>query len=369
MTTWIIICAAVIPPLLLFIITNLFNLRGLRRIDAHGVPSGEHLVSIVVPARNEEASIERCVRSLLGQAGVRCELIVVDDNSTDRTPEILRRIAEKDARLTIVDGAPLPKGWMGKNWACWQGFRASRGDAVLFTDADTFHEPHAVAGSLRALLDADAGLLSMMVTQETGSFGVKLLVPVLFWLACSLFPFALMNADSKLPLHFGNGQFMLFRREAYLAIGGHEGIRNNVFDDMTLARRMRAYGSRVLVVDGSRSVTCRMYETLPAAFKGLSKNIYMLFRYSLPSGTAPVAYVLGLSFFALVMLGPVASLLVDGLLIAAGFPLSIPVIALSLGGVALTLLSLGVVSIRFRFPAVMVLLYPLWKGRVLQHAA
>jgi len=359
MTVWIVLCAAFLPALVFFTVTNLANLRGLRRLDARGRPEVGGLVSVVVPARNEEAGIERCVRSLLGQAGVACELIVVNDGSTDRTGEILRRIADEDPRLRVIDGVPLPKGWLGKNWACWQGYLVSKGDIVLFTDADTAHGPRAVSRAASALVARDAGLLSLLVRQETGSFGVKLLVPVLFWLACSLFPFALLNRDSRLPLHFGNGQFMMFRREAYEAVGGHAAIRGNVFEDMTLARRVRGSGRRVVVGDGSRDVSCRMYDTLPQAFSGLAKNIYMLFHHSLPRGVAAPAYLLGLAGFALVMFGPLASLCIDAGLAIAGFPLSLPVIGLSVAGVALAVLSLGIVTRRFRFPAVMVILYPL----------
>jgi chlorobactene glucosyltransferase len=205
-----------------------------------------------------------------------------------------------------------------------------------------------------------------------------------------VFPFALLNGDSRLPLHFGNGQFMMFRRDAYAAIGGPAAIRDNVFEDMTLAKRMKSSGRRVVIADGSPLVTCRMYETLPAAFKGLAKNIYMLFHYSLPRRAAIPAYLLGLFWFALVMFGPLASLAIDVALVAAGFALSLPVICLSAAGIALALLSLGIVSTRFRFPPVMVVLYPLtmvlflaaalgslimtrrgrteWKGRALPQA-
>jgi chlorobactene glucosyltransferase len=386
MTLWIVLSAAMLPALIVFAAMSLWNARHLRVLSAESsAPAG--LVSIIVPARNEEAGIERCVRSLLGQKGATYELIVVDDNSVDRTRETLSRIATEDARLRIVDGAALPAGWTGKNWACWQGYRVSRGDTLLFTDADTLHGPTAVAAASGTLAESGAGLLSLLVAQETGSFGLKLLVPVLFWLACALFPFALMNADARLPLHFGNGQFMMLTRRGYEEIDGHAAIRSSIFDDMTLARLMRTAGRRVFVADGSRLVSCRMYGTLPAAFEGLGKNIYTLFRSSLPAAAAAPAFLAGLGAFAGIMLGPLSSLIIDAGLAAAGFPLSIPIIAISAAGVALTLVSVGVITMRFRFPALLVLFYPLaialflaaavgslcrhargwatWKGRVL----
>jgi chlorobactene glucosyltransferase len=390
MTLWIVLCAAMLPALIVLALTSLWNARHLRKPSA-GPGTQAGLVSVIVPARNEERNIERCVRSLLGQQGVESELIVVDDNSEDGTREILNRLCAQDPRLRVVDGAPLPAGWTGKNWACWQGYRAARGEVLLFTDADTFHRPGALAAARGTMAGSGAGLLSMLVAQETGTFGLKLLVPVLFWLACALFPFALMNADARLPLHFGNGQFMMFTRRAYDAIGGHQAIRGSIFDDMTLARRMRASGQRTFIADGSRMVSCRMYETLPAAFEGLGKNVYTLVRSSLPAAAAAPSFLAGLAAFAGILLGPLASLLVDGCLVAAGYPVSLPVIGISLAGIGLTLLSVSVITTRFRFPALLVPFYPLaivlflaaavgslvrhargtatWKGRVLAGAS
>lgn len=394
MVFWIVLCCGTLAMLLFFVITNFSNLGKLKRLEEIELPPAAGRISIIVPARNEERNIQRCVRSLLAQQGVH-EVIVVDDNSTDLTPTILRRLAEGAAscggpRLTVVSGKPLPGGWMGKNWACWQGYRASRGSVLLFTDADTWHAPDAAGRAAAALRGSGASLLSMIVHQETGSFGVKSLVPILFWLLYSLFPFALINEHQSLPLYFGNGQFMMFTRRAYRAIGGHKAIRNNVFDDMTLARRTRRHGMRVLIIDGSRHVSCRMYETLAEAFRGLCKNIYMLFRYTFPPRVAAPLYLLGLAGFAFTLFSPILSILIDLSLVVAGFPVSAPVIGLSVAGIVLSWLTLSIVYLRFRFPFVMVLLYPFtvslflltalgslvltklgrtqWKGRVLAHA-
>lgn len=367
MLAWILIIGVLTGILAFFVIMNLFNLHKMQRLEHYPDLMTPKRLSVIVPARNEEKNIEQCVRSLLGQTGREhgapgtggFELIVVDDSSTDATGAILRRIAREDSRLSVLQGQALPKGWTGKNWACWQGFCASRGDVLLFTDADTRHEPTAVARAAYALLSSEAGLLSAIVHQETRSFGEKTLIPILFWLVYSLFPFPLMNANASVPLSFGNGQFMMFRRETYLAIGGHQGIRNNVFDDMTLAHKARRNGMKTLVLDGSRFVSCRMYRGMAEAFEGLCKNIFMLFRYVFSAHVAVPLYVAGLTVFALTIFAPILSLLIDCVLVVSGFPLSAAVIALSSAGILLSWATLFIVYTRFRFPISMILLYPL----------
>jgi chlorobactene glucosyltransferase len=388
MLAWVLIIAVFVGILIFFVGTNLLNLRRMRRLEHFPDMTIKHRLSVIVPARNEKKNIESCVFSILAQDIPDLELIVVDDGSTDGTSDILERLASEHPRLTAIQGRELPRGWTGKNWACWQGFIASHGEIVLFTDADTRHGPGALSRAVHALRSSGAGLLSALIHQETHSFGEKTLIPVLFWLAYSLFPFPLMNAFSSIPLSFGNGQFMMFRRDAYLAVGGHRAIRNNVFDDMTLADRVRKSGIRTLVVDGSRFISCRMYAGLAEAFRGLCKNIFALFRRVLSAHIAIPLYVLGLGLFGLTIFGPILSIGIDSALVLTGFPPSPSVLGLASAGILLSWITLSITYARFRFPLRMILLYPFsitvflatalasmiltslgrteWKGRVLE---
>ena len=217
------------------------------------------------------------------------EVILVDDHSTDGTPAIARRLSQRYSGLRVIRGAPLPEGWLGKHWACHQGAEAARGDLILFTDADTFHAPRSVASAAAALQATGSDLLSALTAQDTWSLSERAVAPLVFWLVYSLFPFALMNRSRSFPLFFGNGQFLMLRRDAYERLGGYAAIRAQVFDDMAIARRARQMGLKTVVVDGSRLVSCRMYDGFREVVRGLGKNLFPLFPARPPADARPAA--------------------------------------------------------------------------------
>ncbi|HSV91509.1 MAG TPA: glycosyltransferase family 2 protein, partial [Desulfobacterales bacterium] len=336
-------------------VTNLVNLACLRRLGPSAAPRPGTTVTVVVPARNEERNLWSCLQSLLEQDGVGMEVILVDDHSTDGTPAIARRLSQRYSGLRVIRGAPLPEGWLGKHWACHQGAEAARGDLILFTDADTFHAPRSVASAAAALQATGSDLLSALTAQDTWSLSERAVAPLVFWLVYSLFPFALMNRSRSFPLFFGNGQFLMLRRDAYERLGGYAAIRAQVFDDMAIARRARQMGLKTVVVDGSRLVSCRMYDGFREVVRGLGKNLFPLFRLALPPTLARPLFVLGFCLLALILVSPAASVAAAVACRALGVAAPAALLPVSACALALTFATLAIVYRRLRFPVGMIL--------------
>jgi chlorobactene glucosyltransferase len=233
-------------------------------------------LSIVVPARNEERQIKACVRSLLGQQYPELEVIVVDDRSTDRTGEILERLAAQHPRLRIVRGEPLPGGWIGKPWALAQGAHRARGQWILFTDADTEHEPLACASAMRYVLARDVSFLSLLTTQRFQTPAERIVLPTILWMiAFGIGSLDAINDPKRLDAAIFNGQYILCARAALEQIGGHERVRASIAEDYDLARIVKRDGRfRSMLVDASDLVSTRMYRSLREIWDGFSKNLY-----------------------------------------------------------------------------------------------
>jgi chlorobactene glucosyltransferase len=234
-------------------------------------------LSIVVPARNEERSIEACVRSLLAQRWLDVEVIVVDDRSTDATPAILERLAGEDARLRVVRGEPLPDGWIGKPWALAQGERLARGAWLLFTDADSVHDPRGAASILWLALRAGADAVSIATHQELGTFWERAVLPsILGFILFGAGTLGAINDPAKPRSAVANGQYILVRRAAYDALGGHAALRHEIVEDVEFARRLKADGRfRYLLLGGHRIASVRMYHSVREIWDGFTKNVFM----------------------------------------------------------------------------------------------
>jgi len=252
-----------------------FAATWLRIPDRADVPDTP-FVSIIVPARNEARSIERCVRSLLAQTAPHVEVIVVDDRSEDETPQILARLAAEDARLRVVSGKPLPGGWVGKPWALDQGVAIARGSWLLFTDADSAHAPHSVTSAVAFARAQYADALSISTYQELGSPAERALLPSilgLVLLACGTL--GAINDPAKIDNALANGQYLLVERRAYDALGGHAALHDKIAEDLEFARRVKADGRFRLVLAGGESLaTVRMYTSLREIWDGFTKNVY-----------------------------------------------------------------------------------------------
>jgi chlorobactene glucosyltransferase len=241
------------------------------REPARNMPS----LSIVVPARNEERQIEQCVRSLLGSRHPDFEVVVVDDQSSDATRAILERVALGEPRLRIVDGAALPEGWIGKSWALVQGARIARGAWLLFTDADTIHEPLAAASAQQFAIDGGYDVVSLLTDQETVGLAERLFLPtILFVILLGIGPLDDINDPRKRDVAIFNGQYVLASRAAYDAIGGHASVRDEIAEDLQLARLFKRDGRfRTFLAGSTRPlVRTRMYRSFGEIWRGFVKN-------------------------------------------------------------------------------------------------
>jgi chlorobactene glucosyltransferase len=236
-------------------------------------------VSIVVPARNEEANIERLVGSLAGQRGVR-EILIVDDQSEDRTREILEAMKAEVPRLRVLRINSLPQGWLGKNYAASVAAREAAGDWLLFTDADTEHLPGSLAALLELAEREGADLLSLSPGQITATWWEKAVIPLIYVTLARLYRFEEVS-DPRSAAAAANGQYLLIRREVYEHLGGHQAVRNEILEDVELAKRVKAAGGKVLFLPGAAWVQTRMYGTFGEMWRGWTKNLFLLYGGSL----------------------------------------------------------------------------------------
>jgi glycosyltransferase involved in cell wall biosynthesis len=234
--------------------------------------SGRPTVSVIVPARNEEASLGACLKSLTNQAGVSAEVIVVDDASTDRT----REIAHSFPSVRVMDAGPLPARWTGKNNAMGAGAAVAGGEWLLFTDADTVHLPGSLARAVAEARRLGASLLSYSPEQEVHGFCQKAVMPVIFAELAATYRPALVS-DPGSPAAAANGQYILIARAAYDAIGGHAAVSASLLEDVALAKAVKASGRRIFFRFGGDAVRTRMYRSFSQLREGWTKNLALLF--------------------------------------------------------------------------------------------
>ncbi|HXM76028.1 MAG TPA: glycosyltransferase family 2 protein [Thermoanaerobaculia bacterium] len=305
---------------------NYLTIPRLSRERAAG--PGAPLLSIVVPARNEERAIGRGVSSLLAQTYPRLEVIVVDDRSTDRTGEILRGLPS-DARLRIVVGEDPPAGWLGKPHALFQGAAVARGELLLFVDADVRYHPEAASQAVGFLERRRADFVGLLPKLEAETFWEEVLMPNLL---CAVYfgPGFLANFDRPRSIAGGSGAGNLVRRSVYDAIGGHASLRASVIDDLHLAVAAKRPGFRARVVAAQDRVAVRMYNGFREVWDGFTKNVAF-----------SVSGVLGIAVLLLLLLSTGAALLPLAVLVAAlfGAPISSTDVVLAVAAIAYVVLA------------------------------
>ncbi len=248
-------------------------LRGVERakIKDQNLP----FVSILVPARNEEAKIERCLDSLLLQDYPNFELVVIDDRSTDRTGEIIESYAKRDSRVKYVRGKDAPTGWIGKCNALAHAVGYASGDWYIFTDADTCHEKNSIRDAVAYSISNKTDLVSFVPMQELGSFWEKLVMPTLLSSFVLGDPFHSVN-NPRAKRAYAYGQYIICRRTSYDALGGHQSVRDEIVEDHAIARVFKENGYKILVADGKTLYSVRMYTDLESMWQGWTKNLYSL---------------------------------------------------------------------------------------------
>lgn len=239
-------------------------------------------VSVIIPARNESATIETLLASLRETTYDAVEILVVDDRSTDDTAARVEAMVALDPRIRLLRGADLPDGWFGKPWACLQGARAATGDVLLFTDADTKHQPVLLGHAIGALHEQGADLLTLTSMQRCVTFWERVIMPQIWILLGIRYTPARINRATHAYQLVANGQFILVRRDAYWAVGGHELVKGEVVEDLALAQRMFRAGKRVRMLFGETLLETRMYRSLAEMVEGWSKNLHLGAKLSAP---------------------------------------------------------------------------------------
>lgn len=264
--------ASVIPAFLFAINVWLFRRPGREWNKRHLPP-----VSVLIPARNEEASIAAAVASVLASRGVELEVIVLDDDSTDHTAAIVQSIADEDSRVCIQKAPPLLDGWNGKQHACWVLASLAAHEVLCFLDADVRLEEQALyrMSSELNFVDESGSQLAMVSgfpRQETRTFLEWLLLPLIHFVLLCFLPLSGERASLRAGFAAGCGQFMMVRRESYLATGGHCAIRASMHDGLLLPQLFRRHGFTTSVYDLSQDAVCRMYRNAREVWRGLAKN-------------------------------------------------------------------------------------------------
>jgi chlorobactene glucosyltransferase len=275
------------------------------------------LVSIIIPARNESATIATVIGSILASTYQPFELLVVDDRSTDDTAAIVERL-QADSRVRLIRGEELPEGWYGKPWACFQGFRHAAGELLLFTDADTLHQPELLTRAVGALLAERAGLVTVSPLQRCVTFWERLIMPQIWFLLALRYTPSSVNQARRPRDVIANGQFILTTRQAYEAAGTHAAVRHEVAEDLALAQIYLEKGLKLHFAFAERLMETRMYQGLAHLVEGWSKNIYLGGRRSFPEepvqrALVPLMLVIAMLYWLVPPAALIASVLGPGL--------------------------------------------------------
>lgn len=282
-------------------------------------------ISIIVPAKNEEKNIANCLFHLFKQNYANIEILVVDDRSTDRTPRLLENFKKLSPfPFKIIRIEKLPPGWTGKNHAMFAGSKAAEGDWILFTDADTTHQPESASSALAEALSKNIDFLTLAPETESHSFWEKTVQPLAVGSLALWFNSEKVN-DPKSGVILANGQFILIKKNVYEKIGGNESVRTEVVEDVELAKKVRQAGFTMQFLNGTNLYSTRMYSSLKEIKTGWTR----IFTYLFNKKIIPILHKIWL--FAGVSLFPYAVAIWEGFLKFSGSDLfSSEVLLLSL---------------------------------------
>ncbi len=237
-------------------------------------------VAVLVPARNEAHNIGRTVSQLLAQDYPHLTVWVLDDQSEDGTGAVAQAAAATDTRFHLCLGQPLPPGWLGKNWACHQLAQVAQADILLFWDADVQSHTTAITALVDLMENDLAAAATVWPTQMTITWGERLVVPLMAWAILAYLPVIGVHFTRWAAFAAANGQCLAFRKTVYDTVGGHEAVRQNVVEDVALARRVKQHNFRLRMADGASLIQCRMYQNWSQVRQGFAKNILAGHGYS-----------------------------------------------------------------------------------------
>ncbi|MCL4377536.1 MAG: glycosyltransferase family 2 protein [Actinobacteria bacterium] len=286
------IIAGILIAVLLNFIVNIIVFKNLSKFSLPDyILKSPPLISILIPARNEAENIGRCLASFMKQDYPNMEILVLDDNSSDNTGLIVKRLAKKDSRIKLFKGKPLKKGWLGKCYACQQLSEYAKGDYFIFTDADTLHFNKTVSNALAALLRNKVDALSAFPNQIMVSIHERMTVNFINFAILSFLPLILVK-KAKTPFFcVAIGQFFLFKREVFEKIGGFEHVKTEIIEDVYLAKEVKKFGYKYMVFDGNGNISCRMYKNLKEVIKGFSRFIYAAFDFNVAMEAIAIFFV------------------------------------------------------------------------------
>ena len=234
-------------------------------------------VSIILPARNEEEFIGKCLDSLIAQDYTNYEIIVIDDSSDDATGKIISEYAKKNSKIIPVSAQIKPDGWMGKNWACMEGYKKATGDLLLFTDADTKHSQNVISLAVSHLLSFNLDALSAIPKMKTMDFWTRITLPMISTFLHTRFSAIRVNDTSKKTAYFF-GSFFIIKQKTYESVGTHEGVKHEIIEDGALGRKVKESGHKMKIVRGDHlieAVWARDKSTLWNALKRLMIPLYL----------------------------------------------------------------------------------------------
>lgn len=249
------------------------NRRVMEKLKKPASLARKPLVSLAIPARNEEHFIQRCVTSLIAQTYENIEILILDDNSTDNTAALVKDLQKIDSRVRIIKGKPLKDGWRGKLYAMQQLFEESRGEYILFTDADTQHNPNSVEYGLGILINEQASMVSGYPKQEGNGLWAQTIVSAMLFNTVLYMPLRLQQKVQWTPFSMAIGQYLLLKRTVLEDIGGFTSISNVICDDVMLARACTRTGHKYVFADMKNALSCQMFPTFKTGFEGIERSI------------------------------------------------------------------------------------------------
>jgi glycosyltransferase involved in cell wall biosynthesis len=262
------------------------------------------LVSVLIPARDEEDNIVNILSDLQKQEYQNIEILVFDDQSVDRTAQRVKQVAEDDNRVQLLTSGGLPQGWLGKNHACHSLALQARGEYFLFLDADVRIKNGLLSGALSMAKDIKAGLVSIFPRQEMSTLGEYLTVPLMKYILLSLLPLVLVRKSRFTSLSAANGQFMLFNSDTYMKLLPHLAMKDKKAEDIEIARYLKKNNMTVACLGSDYNISCRMYHSFSEGVNGFAKNVKMFFGNS---------YTLAVLFWLITTFGFITVFLAGGL--------------------------------------------------------